>query len=123
MADIAFKAAYASVVEDPEEGFVFIGFAAGEQEDEAYVLFRQPLAGGPVWFELGDETFGADDALASVRLTTKGLEIALRPQVAARFGYAQSVAVGLAQCEDKDQALAALAEMLGAVWQAGDANA
>jgi hypothetical protein len=42
MADITIKAAYASVVEDDEEGFLFIGFAEGEAEDEAYALFRHP---------------------------------------------------------------------------------
>jgi hypothetical protein len=118
MADIAFKAAYASVVEDPEEGFLFIGFAQGEHEDETYVLFRQSLGGGPIWFELGDEAFGAEDALSSVRLTAKGLEIALRPAMSAKFGFATSVQVGLGKCEDKVETLAALETMLGEVWQA-----
>ena len=121
MADISFKAAYASVVEDPEEGFVFIGFAEGEHEDESYVLFRQPLAGGPVWFELGDEAFGADDAVASVRVDGKGLLITLHPSLAAKFGYAGSVQVGLADCEDREEALAALQAMVGAVWVQGEA--
>jgi hypothetical protein len=119
MADYEFKAAYASVVEDPEEGFLFIGFAQGEQEDESYVLFRQPLGGGPVWFELGDEAFGADDALLSAGPSAKGLEIALRPEMAAKFGFAASVRVGLGKCEDKDDALAALAGMLGDLWRPG----
>lgn len=117
MADITLKAAYASVVEDAEDGYLFVGFAEGEDEDEAYVLFRQPLAGGPVWFELGDEAFGAEDALASVRLSPRGLDIALRPEQAAQFGYATSVAVGLSACEDLDEALATLREMLGDIWQ------
>ena len=119
MADISMTAAYASVVEDPDEGFVFIGFAEGEAADEAYVLFRQPLQGGPVWFELGDETFGAEAALASVTLTPKGLEIAVRAGMAAKFGFATSVSIGLSKCEDKDEALAALREMLGPLWQEG----
>ena len=55
MADITVKAAYGSVVED--EGFLFVGFAEGEDEEEGYVLFRQPLEGGPVWFEVGDRDF------------------------------------------------------------------
>ena len=46
MADITIKAAYGSVVED--EGFLFVGFAEGEEEEEGYVLFRQPMGGGPV---------------------------------------------------------------------------
>lgn len=116
MADITVNAAYASVVEDPEDGFLFVGFAEGEEEDEAYVLFREPLAGGPIWFELGDAEFGAEDALSRVTLTAKGLEIVLRPEKAAKFGFAASVAVGLARCEDKDEALAALREMLGPLW-------
>lgn len=117
MADIMVKAAYASVVEDPEDGFLFVGFAEGEEEDEAYVLLRQALGGGPVWFELGDEAFGAEDALISARLGAKGLEFALRPEKAAKFGFASSVSVDLTKCEDKDEALAALREMLGPIWQ------
>ena len=69
MADITVKAAYGSVVED--EGFLFIGFAEGEDEDEGYVLFRQPLGGGPVWFEVNDEAFGAEDAVAGVTVGPK----------------------------------------------------
>ena len=61
MAEITVKAAYGSVVED--EGSLFIGFAAGEDADEGYVLFRQDLGGGPIWFEASDETFGAEDAI------------------------------------------------------------
>ena len=33
MADIVVKAAYASVVEDDEEGMLFVGFAEGEAEE------------------------------------------------------------------------------------------
>jgi hypothetical protein len=117
VADISFKAAYASVVEDTEEGFLFIGFAEGEHEDESYVLFRQPLAGGPVWFELGDETFGAEDAVSSVVLGPKGLDIAIKTEKSAKFGFAASVFVGLGRCEDKEQALAALPQMLGGIWR------
>jgi hypothetical protein len=118
MADIAIKAAYASVVEDEEEGVLFVGFAEGEAEDEAYVLFRQPLAGGPVWFEVTDDSFGAEDALLSVQAGPKGLEIALRPELAQRFGWATSVSVRVpASCEARDEAFAALAAMLGPVWR------
>ncbi len=46
MADIVVKAAYGSVVEDEDEGFLFVGFAEGEDEEEGYVLFRQPIGGG-----------------------------------------------------------------------------
>ena len=114
MADITVKAAYGSVVED--EGFLFIGFAEGEEEDEGYVLFRQPIGGGPVWFEVNDETFGAEDALEKVVLGPKGLEITLKPGLAATFGWAGSVAVRIGPgCEDAAPALEALAAMLGPV--------
>lgn len=120
MADITIRAAYASVVEDEDEGFLFVGFAEGEAEDEGYALFRQPLSGGPVWFEVTDESFGAEDALDRVQPGPKGLEITLKPQMAQRFGWASTVAVRAAPgIEGRDEAFAALAAMLGPVWQAG----
>ncbi len=116
MADITVKAAYGSVVED--EGHLFIGFAEGEDEADGYVLFRQPLAGGPVWFEVNDESFGAEDAIDRVTATPKGLEITLRPVLAATFGWAGSVAVIVGPaCEDAAPALAALRGMLGITWR------
>jgi hypothetical protein len=116
MADITIRALYGSVVED--EGQLFIGFAEGEDEDEGYVLFRQPLEGGPVWFEVNDEGFGADDAVQAVAAGPKGIEITLKPDRAATFGWAQSVAVRIGpQCEDAAPALEALRAMLGAVWR------
>ena len=36
MADITVKAAYGSVVEDDEDGLLYIGFAEGEDEDEDF---------------------------------------------------------------------------------------
>jgi hypothetical protein len=119
MADIELTAAYASVVED--EGLLFVGFAEGEAEDEGYALFRQPQAGGPVWFEVTDETFGAEDALQSVVGRARGLEITIRPDFVAAFGWAGSVAVRIAAgAEGRDEAFAALAAMLGPLWRAGD---
>lgn len=118
MAEISLKAAYASVVEDDEDGFLFIGFAEGEAEDEAYALFRQPLTGGPVWFEVADDSFGAEDALQSVTATAKGLEITLKPALSARFGWASTVEIKAGPaCEGRDQAFAALADMLGPIWR------
>ncbi len=118
MADITVKAAYGSVVEDEDEGMLFIGFAEGEEEDEGYVLFRQPSGGGPVWFEVNDENFGAEDAIEMVKSGPNGLEISLRPQVSANFGWATSIAVKVDHTtEDAAEALAALAEMLGPRWQ------
>lgn len=120
MADISLKAAYASVVEDDEDGMLFVGFAEGEAEDEAYALFRQPLAGGPVWFEVTDESFGAEDAVQSVTAGPKGLDIVIRPGKEAAFGWAGSVQIKAGPgCEGRDEAYAALSAMLGPVWQMG----
>lgn len=111
MADLVVKAAYATVADD--DGLRFIGFV--DALDEAYALFRQPLTGGPVWFEVSDEDFGAEDAIAAISVTDGSLEITLRPELAGRFGYAASVAVRLKSCEGGDAALAALSAMLGQV--------
>ena len=114
MADITVKAAYGSVVEDDEDGLLYIGFAEGEDEDEAYVLFRQPVGGGPVWFEIGDESFGAEDAVQSVVQDPKGITVTLDPDKAAAFGFARTVAVRIGPgCEDAEPALLALRDMLG----------
>jgi hypothetical protein len=116
MADITVKAAYGSVVED--EGILFIGFAEGEEEDEGYVLFRQPVAGGPIWFEATDETFGADDAIESVVAGPKGFEVTIRPDKRAAYGFAATVAVRVGPaCEDGPEALAALKGLLGELWR------
>jgi hypothetical protein len=116
MADITIRALYGSVVED--EGQLFIGFAEGEDEEEGYVLFRQPVEGGPVWFEVNDEGFGAEDAVEAVTPGTKGIEIALKPDRAATFGWAQTIAVRIGpDCEDASPALDALRSMLGEVWR------
>jgi hypothetical protein len=116
MADITIKAAYGSVVED--EGQLFIGFAEGEDEDEGYVLFRQPLEGGPVWFEVNDESFGAEDAVALALAGQQGLTIMLKPEWAATFGWATSIEVRIGpDCEDAAPALDALQAMLGDLWR------
>ncbi|MDQ2065953.1 hypothetical protein Q9295_06190 [Xinfangfangia sp. CPCC 101601] len=120
MADIDVIAAYGSVVEDDEEGLLFIGFAEGEDEDEPYVLFRQALSGGPIWLEIGSEEFGAEDAVSRVIETASGIEIVLDPAQAASFGFATSVGVKIGpDCEDGAEALAALREMFASVWQKG----
>ena len=114
MADITVKAAYGSVVEDDEDGLLYIGFAEGEDEDEAYVLFRQPVGGGPVWFEIGDESFGAEDAVQSVVQDPKGITVTLDPDKAAAFGFARTVAVRIGPgCEDAEPARLALRDMVG----------
>ncbi|MFE3838071.1 hypothetical protein [Pseudogemmobacter sonorensis] len=113
MADISVKAAYASVVED--EGVLFVGFAEGEGEDEPYVLFRQPVGGGPVWFEVSDESLGAEDAVAAVTSGRTGIEIAIDPARSARIGWATLIAVRIGPgCEGAEEALEALRGMLGA---------
>lgn len=116
MADITVKAAYGSVVED--EGFLYVGFAEGEEEDEGYVLFRRSVDGGPVWFEVNDEVFGADDAVERVRLVSTGIEITLKPAMAATFGWATSVAVEITSAtEDATDALSGLAQMFNPLEQ------
>lgn len=119
MADITIKAAYGSTVED--EGLLFIGFAEGEEAEEGYVLFRQPIGGGPVWFEVNDESFGAEDAIETVRSGAGGIVITIRPDLAARFGWAQTVAVRIdPETEDAAETLAALAQSLGPIWRDQD---
>ena len=111
---ISIHAAYASVVEDDEDGFLFIGFAEGEEEDEPYVLFRQALDGGPVWFEVNDESFGAEEAVQSVAITPDGLAITIAPEAVARFGFASVVTVLIGpDCEDATDGIKALRAMLG----------
>jgi hypothetical protein len=105
-------AAYASVVED--EGLLFIGFAQGEDADEPYVLFRQAVMGGPIWFEISDEDLGAEDAVQSVAYTPTGIEISIKPAAIAALGYVQRVVVRIgADCESADEAVAALKVMFG----------
>ncbi|NEX46000.1 hypothetical protein [Pseudotabrizicola algicola] len=116
-ADITIHAAYASVVEDDEEGMLFIGFAQGEEEDEPYALFRQPLAGGPVWFGVNDEDFGAEDAVQSIVQDARGLTVTIRPDQVAQFGWAATIAIRIGpQTEDADIALDALRDMMGPVF-------
>ena len=111
MADITVKAAYPTVAD--EDGQRFVGFVTAD--DEGYALFRQPLGGGPVWFEVSDETFGAEEAVERVEVGAKGIEITLAPQKAAAFGFARSVSVRIgAGCEDAEAAIEALRGMLGA---------
>ena len=110
MADLVVKAAYATVAD--EDGARFIGFV--DALDESYALFRQPLGGGPVWVEINDEDFGAEDAIAAIEVRDGSLEIRLRPELAGSFGYATLVAVRLKSCEGADAALAALSAMLRA---------
>ena len=117
--DITIHAAYASVVEDDEEGMLFIGFAQGEEEDEPYALFRQPLGGGPVWFAVNDEDFGADDAVQSITRDAKGLTVTIRPEHVASFGWATTIAIRIGpQTEDAGQAIDALHDMLCGIFPA-----
>ena len=101
MTDLVVKAAYATVAE--ADGCLFIGFV--DARDEAYALFRQPLGGGPIWFEVNDEDFGAEDAIAAASLGAEGLVLALHPAKMGRFGYASRVAVRLKACEGAEAAL------------------
>lgn len=107
MTDLVVKAAYASVV--VEDGQRFVGFV--DARDEAYALFRQPVGGGPVWFEVNDEDFGAEEAVAGCAVGAEGLVITLHPAKAGRFGYASRVAVRLKACEGAEAGLEALRQM------------
>lgn len=107
MADIVVKAGYATVT--VEDGLRFVGFVDPKREE--YALFRQPIGGGPVWFEVNDGDFGAEDALNALTLGPLGLEAVIRPALMGRFGYAGSVAVRLKTCEGAEAALVALREM------------
>lgn len=107
MTGIVVKAAYASVA--VEDGQRFVGFV--DARDECYALFRQTVAGGPIWFEVNDEDFGADDAVETAQIGPGGLEITLRPALAGRFGYASRVEVRLKTCDGADAAMQALRGM------------
>jgi hypothetical protein len=107
MADIVVKAGYATVT--AEDGRRFVGFVDPKRDD--YVLFSQALDGGPIWFEVNDEGFGAEDALDALTLGPLGLEATIRPALSGRFGYAGTVAVRLKTCEGAEAALTALREM------------
>jgi hypothetical protein len=117
MSELIVKAAYATVAE--EDGQVFVGFV--DARDESYALFRQARTGGPVWFEVNDEDFGAEDAVESAALGPGGLVITLHPAKAGRFGYAGRVAIRLKSCEGAEAALERLAVMGIAI--AGQASA
>ena len=113
MDELAIKALYASVVED--EGVLFIGFAEGEDETEPYVLLRQEVSGGPIWFEVADESLGADDAVEKVILGEKGLTFVIAEDKVAKIGGAKEVPVKIGPAtEDADQAIAALRDIFGA---------
>ena len=101
MTDLVVKAAYATVA--TEDGQVFVGFV--DARDEAYALFRQPVGGGPIWFEVNDEDFGAEEAVAGCAVGAEGLVVTLHPAKAGRFGYASRVAVRLKACEGAEAAL------------------
>ncbi|TGD67671.1 hypothetical protein EYC08_03165 [Tabrizicola sp. WMC-M-20] len=118
-ADITIHAAYASVVEDEEDGMLFIGFAQGEEDDEPYALFRQPLGGGPVWFAVNDEDFGAEDAVQSIIQDARGLTVTIHPDHIASFGWAATIAIRIGpQTEDAEQALEALRAIYGPIFKA-----
>lgn len=114
MADISIKALYASVVEEDEDGVLFIGFAQGEDDDEPYALFRQALEGGPIWFEVSDEELGAADAVEQLRVVPEGLEITIRADLVAQLGWANTVMIKIGpETEDAELAIEALREMFG----------
>lgn len=112
MDELTIRALYASVVED--EGTIFIGFAEGEDETEPYVLIRQEGAGAPIWFEVADESLGAEDAVEKVVLGEKGLTFVIAADKIAKIGGAAEVPVQIGPAtEDADQAIEALRDMFG----------
>jgi hypothetical protein len=112
MSTMTVRAAYASVIEDEEH--LFIGFAEGEDADEPYVLFRQRIGGGPVWLEVSDETFGAEDATETVDIGVDGISIIVKPSKVASFGFLDRIDVQIGtDCDGADDALAALRLVLG----------
>ncbi len=118
MADITFRPIYASVVEDADENLLSIGFAEGEDEDEPYLLFQQPMNGGPIWFEAGDASLGGEDVVETIQLTPKGLGIIIRDAALARTGWAREIAVNISPaCESADEAITALRAMFGPAFQ------
>lgn len=118
MADISIKALYASVVEEDEDNMLFVGFAQGEDEEEPYVLFRQSLDGGPIWFEVSDEDLGADDAVTELRLTREGLEIDLQGDLVQKLGLVHTFLVKIGPAtEDADLAIDALRQMYGPLFK------
>ena len=113
MSDITVNALYASVVE--EEGQLFIGFVEGEDDDEPYVMFRRASGGGPVWFEVSDESLGADDAVESVTRTERGLSILIDPEKASRLASAREIVVKITPAtENGEEAIEALRDLMGA---------
>jgi hypothetical protein len=111
MAEMEITAAYASVVED--EGMLFVGFAEGEDADEPYVLFRQPVGGGRVWFEVSDESFGAEDAVEALEFHADRIEITIAAGEVATFGYLARVVVLVGpECDSGPEAIAALRQMM-----------
>ena len=110
MAEVTIKAAYASVVED--DGMLFVGFAQGEDADEPYVLFRQPVTGGPIWFEVSDETFGAPDAVGSIAFEKDRIVIGIAAAHMATMGFVDRVTVEVGpDCDSAEEAIAALRAM------------
>jgi hypothetical protein len=96
------------------DGTRFIGFAEGDA-DEPYALFAQGTRGGPVRFEVNDEVFGAEDAVARATLDAGALTVEIDPAAAPALGYASRVTIRLgAGVEGWPAALPALRRMLGA---------
>ncbi|MDR0807615.1 MAG: hypothetical protein LBE86_00540 [Gemmobacter sp.] len=107
MTELVIRAAYATVT--TEDDLRYVGFV--DARDEAYALFRQALPGGPVWFEVNDPDFGAEDAIETARLTPDTLTLLLRPAITGRFGYASIISIRLKTCEAAETALAGLRAM------------
>lgn len=111
MADIIIHAAYGSVIED-EEGFLYVGFAQGEDETSPYVVFSQSLNGGPVTIELTDEAFRVESGVEKIIKTSTGFKIQIAAFARAKLGWASLVDVVISdETQDADIALMALNQL------------
>lgn len=112
MGEIVVRAGYATVAR--EAGAVIVGFAEGEDESEPYALFRELSPGGAVWFEVNDEIFGAENAVARLVVDEGGLTVEIAPGMAASFGFARRIRIAAGpDCDGYAAALKALGKMAG----------
>lgn len=111
MADIEIVAEYCEALDEPDE--TFAAFAASEDPEEGYALFRRE--GAKLWTEVSDEIFGAHDALETVEIGEGRIALAIRPALAARFGMIRSVEIRRGrQAEGWDEAVALLRRLVPA---------
>ncbi len=110
-ADIEIIAAYCEALD--EDGEVLAAFAASDDPDDGYALFR--LDGARLWLEVSDEIFGAHDALEAITVEDARIALVIRPAQVARLGMIRSVEIRPAPgAEDWAEAVALLRRMIPA---------